>query len=120
VRRRRWQQAKRKSDPDYRENQMRAQGTWAKRNRGYWQKYRADHPEYVERNRGQQRRRNEDKGRGLIAKMDVSNASLAIPSGLYRLSRIIPDPIAKIDLWVVRITVVSAVSDHATDCKERT
>jgi len=39
-RRRRWQQAKRASDPDYRDNQARAQRAWAASHRDYWAEYR--------------------------------------------------------------------------------
>ncbi|NMQ29939.1 hypothetical protein E4Q23_20565 [Candidatus Accumulibacter phosphatis] len=44
-RRRRWQAAKRQSDPDYRENQKRAQKAWAERHPDYWRAYREQHPE---------------------------------------------------------------------------
>ena len=35
-----WQKQKLKTDPDYKENQIRAQKAWANRNKDYWQKYR--------------------------------------------------------------------------------
>jgi len=44
-RRRRWQAAKRQSDPDYRENQKCAQKAWAERHPDYWRTYRDQHPE---------------------------------------------------------------------------
>ena len=71
-RRRRWQQAKRQSDPDYHDNQSRAQRAWRKRNPDYWREYRRDHPQYTERNRTQQRERNDRRREPLIAKMDAS------------------------------------------------
>jgi hypothetical protein len=40
-RRRLWQQAKRRSDPDYLDNQARAQQAWCQRNPDYWRAYQA-------------------------------------------------------------------------------
>jgi len=56
-RRRRWQQAKRASDPDYRDNQARAQRAWAASHRDYWAEYRQRKPAYRERNRDAARQR---------------------------------------------------------------
>lgn len=39
-RKRRWQQARMTTDPDYRNNQRDAQKTWRERNRDYWRKRR--------------------------------------------------------------------------------
>jgi hypothetical protein len=69
-RRRRWQAAKRQSDPDYRENQKRAQKAWAERHPDYWRAYREQHPEYVARNRARQRER--ALAPAGVAKMDAS------------------------------------------------
>jgi len=71
-RRRSWQLAKRQSDPDYNDNQARAQRAWRKRNPDYWREYRRTHPQYRDRNRAQQRERNDRRRERLIAKMDVS------------------------------------------------
>uniref|UniRef100_UPI0026318B0C hypothetical protein n=1 Tax=Accumulibacter sp. TaxID=2053492 RepID=UPI0026318B0C len=105
-RRRRWQAAKRQSDPDYRENQKHAQKAWAERNPDYWRTYREQHPEYVARNRARQRER--ALGRAGVAKMDASKAEIALPSGTYRLSPVIDASLAKMDAWMVEITVISA------------
>lgn len=40
-RKRRWQQAKMTTDPDYRKNQRDARKTWRERNPDYWRKRRA-------------------------------------------------------------------------------
>ena len=105
-RRRRWQAAKRQSDPDYRENQKRAQKTWAERHPDYWRAYRDRHPEYVARNRARQRER--ALGRSGVAKMDASKAGISLPSGTYRLSPVTDASFAKMDAWMVEITVISA------------
>ena len=120
-RRRRWQQAKRRSDPDYRDNQARAQRAWCERHRDYWRAYRRTHPQYCEGNRCQQYRRNAERRRGLIAKMDASTPLLPLPSGTYRITPTAAAGIAKMDAWTVEITLLSNHDDRpAWDCKERT
>ena len=120
-RRRRWQQAKRKSDPAYRDNQSRAQRAWRERNPDYWREYRREHPEYSERNRTQQRERNDRRRQHLIAKMDVSTPVFPMPSGIYQISQAPPTGIAKMDAWTVQITLLSAPYDRSVEhCKERT
>lgn len=110
-RRRRWQQVKRQTDPDYQDNQARAQQAWNTRNPDYWREYRSAHPEYAERNRARQRKRKSMATNGPIAKMDVSDALLPLPSGIYRLSQVATTGIAKMDAWTVEITV------HACQCE---
>ena len=107
-RRRRWQAAKRRSDPDYRENQAKAQATWARAHPSYWSDYRKRHPDYVKRNRERQRER--DAGRrvtSVLAKSDAWGAESGLPSGIYRISPVRDDDLAKSDAWMVRITDVS-------------
>ena len=107
-RRRRWQAAKRQNDPDYRENQARAQAKWAKANRSYWSDYRERHPDYVKRNRERQRERDTRRRvTPVLAKSDAWAPETGVPSGIYRLSRVTGDELAKSDAWMVRITDVS-------------
>lgn len=121
-RRRRWKQAKQRTDPDYRDNQSRAQRTWSDRHPGYWRGYRSVHPEYSERNRQQQRVRNArrraaaDSGspaqeQGVIAKGNAwiakGNASEPEFSGTYVLTPVEGGAIAKRNAWTVRITAKS-------------
>lgn len=75
-RRRRWQEAKLRTDPDYRENQRSAQKAWCRRNSDYWREYRRTHHEYRERNKAQQRVRNRNGAKPKIAKMDSSLPTL--------------------------------------------
>ena len=110
-RRRRWQQAKRKGDPAYQDNQSRAQRAWRERNPDYWREYRRTHPKYSERNRTQQRERNDRRRQRLIAKMDVSKPTSPIPSGIYQISQAPPTGIAKMDAWTVQITLLPAPYD---------
>ena len=43
ARKRRWQQTRLRSDPDYRHNQRDAQRAWLDRNPDYWRSYREAH-----------------------------------------------------------------------------
>jgi len=106
-RRRRWQRQRRQGDPEYRDNQSRAQRSWAERHRDYWREYRHAHPEYRERNCSLQRERDARRGERVLAKMDVSTGDSPVPSGTYRLSPVTGEDLAKSDAWMVRITLVS-------------
>ena len=86
-RRRSWQKARREGDPDYRDNQLRAQRAWLERNPDYWREYRRTHPNYRERNRLLQRERNDRRAEPLIAKMYASTPELPLISGIYRISQ---------------------------------
>ncbi|MDH4260268.1 MAG: hypothetical protein OEW16_08175 [Gammaproteobacteria bacterium] len=120
-RRRLWQQAKREGDPDYHDNQIRAQQAWCKQHPEYWAEYRRTHAQYEERNRTQQRTRNARRRRGVIAKMDVCKPDSPVASGTYRLTPVVTGGIAKMDAWTVEIAVLSKHYDpQADDCKERT
>lgn len=107
-RRRRWQVAKRSRDPDYQENQKRAQKAWAERHREYWRNYRREHPEYVAQNRAKQQERERIKAAEELAKMDASKAEIPLPSGTYRLSLVTDASLAKKDAWMVEITLITA------------
>lgn len=114
-RRRRWQREKRRSDPDYRENQHQAQQRWAAREGAeYWRRYRAEHPEYTAANRAGQRERDRRRRaregspatRAGLAKMDASAPLSEPPSGTYRLVPVAA-PLAKMDVWTVELHRVS-------------
>lgn len=119
-RRRRWQREKRRTDPDYQENQARAQQRWAERHRDYWRGYRARHAEYTARNRAQQRERDRRRahrrtgggeagaGEGL-AKSDAWGGISPVPSGTYELVPVTgPDVgLAKMNAWRVELRSLS-------------
>ena len=112
TRRRRTQKRKMAEDPDYRDNQRRAQKHWRDSNGNYWRSYRAGHPEYVQRNRERQRGRNSRlRGQGprplAIAKMYELPREFPLISGRFRL---IPlgDGVAKMDELTVQITAIKA------------
>lgn len=112
-RKRRWQQAKRQTDPAYKAGQRGHAKTWAEQNPNYSRNYRAKNPDYVERNRAQQRIRNAKRRNAPIAKMDVSMPERLVPSGIYRLTPVDASKIAKMDAWIVEINLISCGSDHS-------
>ncbi|WP_081733880.1 hypothetical protein [Methylomonas sp. 11b] len=111
-RKRQWHRNKLKTDPDYQENQQRAQQSWIERNPDYWRQYRKSHPKYVDRNRTLQRTRNAKAKTNPIANMDASTPAKLLPSGIYRLSLVTEANIAKMDAWIVEITA------HACECRQ--
>lgn len=106
-RRRKWQKIKLQFDSDYQDNQARAQQAWSQRNPDYWREYRKSHPKYAERNRVLQHERNKKPTADKIANMDLSDRLNLLPSGIYNLSLVTDDGIAKMDVWTVEITVRS-------------
>jgi hypothetical protein len=106
-RRRRWQYARRHGDPEYRDNQSRAQQQWAERHPDYWREYRRTHADYRERNRALQQERDARRRERVLAKMDASTGESPVPSGTYRLSPVTREDLAKMDAWTVQITLVS-------------
>jgi hypothetical protein len=119
TRRRRWQQAKRLTDPDYKYNQRNAQRAWIKRNPNYWSEYRRTHPEYRERNKVQQLARGRSTTGALFAKIHSSQLGTVSP-GIYRMTPV-RGRIAKMNLSGVEISWVSAlIGLFRQNCKERT
>jgi hypothetical protein len=106
-RRRHWQQSKLRSDGDYRANQVLAQGAWANGHGDYWREYRTKHPDYTDRNRVEQRRRDRCRRARRLAKMDASTPVHPFPSGTYRLLSEADGDLAKKDVWTVKITLIS-------------
>ncbi len=107
ARRAKWQRKKMARDPDYRDNQRRCQKEWLSTHLGYWQDYRAKHPEYVKRNRLLQIRRNAKRRKDglvkMIAKMDALNPWKG------KVFRLIPQGgglIAKMDSLIVKLVPV--------------
>ncbi len=121
-RKRRWQSAKRGTDPDYRENDARSSRHWRQQHAAYWREYRRRHPEYTARNREQQRRRNQTRGSRAAARdkqalLNASPAGIAngdasaertIPlSGTYQLIPVRGRGIANEDVWTAEISMLS-------------
>ncbi len=126
TRKREWQRQKMQVDASYRGNQKDAQTRWRLKNPDYWKKYRKEHPEYEQRNREGQARRNKscrpkasilDK----VAKMDALNEQNNDISGYYGLVPCSDILVAKMDAKIVKITDLSGCYPHTvSDCKEMT
>ena len=107
-RRRSWQQAKRRKDADYRDNQARAHRAWAGENSAYWQAYRSGHPDYAQANSEKQRERDRRRRAAkVLAKMDSSKPLSGVPSGTYLLVPQGEENLAKMDSLMVEITLLS-------------
>jgi hypothetical protein len=117
ARRAKWAREKMAKDPDYRDNKRSSQEKWFKRHRGYYKKYRATHPEYVNRNRLLQLRRNsmrrKNKMSKMIAKIDALTGGLFSRKG--ELFKLIPQGygmIAKMNSCVVKLIPYKGLGSH--------
>lgn len=97
-RRKLWQRARRLEDPDYRENQARAQEAWLARNPDYWREYRRRNPEYTRQNRERQRARLQEARDNAPASTNDAELVDLLESGLYRLRLLAIDRFAKMDV----------------------
>ncbi len=120
LRRSQWHRRKKNADADYRANQQAANQRWQERRRDYWRTYRSMHPDYVRRNRKQQRQRDQRdaaKARPNLAKIDAlskkSSENLEnslILSGIYDIVPVTEpekDNLAKRDALRAKITFIS-------------
>lgn len=120
ARRKKWRKQKLAIDQDYKGNQADAQRRWCEKNKGYWGRYRASHPEYVERNRQLQRVRNQRrKGVNeasdtstMIAKRYALSQEKTDISGYYKLVPAGPQMIAKSDVLLVKLDFISTGYPH--------
>lgn len=108
-----WRKQKRVVDPDYRQNQRRANQKWQKQCSLYWRQYRATHADYTQRNRQQQANRDRQRSQkvhlsdaSLLAKSDALDNKNPDLSGCYSLTRLTPD-LAKSDAFIVKISVLT-------------
>lgn len=95
-----------------------SQQMWQTRHPGYWQHYRASHPQYCERNRMLQKQRDAKRRAKHLAKMDSSNRLKLIKPDTYYL---IPctGNLAKMDALTKRINVIAAAyDDFCVSCKK--
>ena len=83
ARKSRWQQRKMATDGDYRQNRKESQQMWQTRHPGYWQQYRASHPQYCERNRMLQKQRDAKRRAKHLAKMDASTQKIIVIPAAY-------------------------------------
>jgi len=114
-RKRRWQKARRAVDADYRDNDVQANRQWRRRNPGYWREYRSKHPQYVTRNRQQQRERDRASRRNPVpaaptpdlANEDASSLQLPLETGTYRMIPVTGGDLANENACLVKIALLS-------------
>ena len=114
-RKRRWQKARRASDPDYRDNDVQANRQWRRGHPDYWRAYRRQHPQSVIQNREKQRER--DRAKRLnppqppltrhLANEDASSLQLPLETGTYRLIPVTGGDLANENACLVKIALVS-------------
>jgi hypothetical protein len=92
-----WQRDRRTTDPDYRDNQARAQEAWLERNPDYWRRYRQLNPEYTQLNRERQRDRMRELRGASVEPLAAPELSDLLASGVYRLRVIAVERVAKMD-----------------------
>jgi len=111
VRRRIWQSVKMRTDPEYRDNQKACQKDWHERHPGYYKRYRKKNPQYVAKNRAQQKlrdiRRRKNGLDNLLAKMDsLDNRLQRRSGGLFKLIPKDNELLAKMDSLTVELVPV--------------
>lgn len=115
VRKLKWQKQKLQKDADYQENQQRANQQWQSKQPDYWKQYRAKHTDYTKHNRQQSRLRWKRRhGKKInpsdtenFAKMDVLPPKNHFKTGTYRMAPLDASTFAKMDAFIVKITVIS-------------
>ena len=90
----RWQREKRTSDPDYIENQARAQRAWLDRRPEYWKNYRT---------KSRERNKQEIGADPTTAKMDASHSTSQPANGLYQINFIEGAPRLSNGGWLAEI-----------------
>lgn len=111
ARRTKWQRDKMITDQAYRSNQKRCQKEWQVSHRGYYKQYRQDHPDYAERNKLSQRKRDARRRKNglvkMLAKMDsLSKTYSRLKDGLFRATPQDDRVLAKMDSFLVKLVPV--------------
>jgi len=76
ARKSKWQMARIEIDPGYKAHQNESKAKWRKQNPGYSKQYRAEHPDYCDRNRALQKKRDQ-KRRDKKARMHQLDTDIA-------------------------------------------
>lgn len=96
------------------------------RNPDYWRQYRADHPEYAERNRSHQRKKVSPTEPAVLAKIDELNRQRHLVDGIYRITPVQSENTGQTVTWTVELSPVFLERDGNKDacksdaCKART
>lgn len=96
-----WQRDRRSTDPDYRDNQSRAQQAWLARNPNYWREYRARNRQYTDGRQGRQVPDWQERPQTAPAARHedefVAANTVALRAGYYRMRVVQQDTSAKMD-----------------------
>ena len=110
-RRRQWHKSKLQSDPDYKDNQSRAQKAWTDRNPDYWRQYRQNSPDYGNPLPCEQDLSAPKPGNPTV-KMDSLNPPQtlrkALQDGVFRLTVLAEPDGVKMDSWIVKLSSIHA------------
>jgi len=109
-RRRQWQKNKLQSDPDYRDNQARAQKAWTDKNPNYWRKHREGSTNYGNLLKSEQdsitpKRRNTSNKMDLLNKHQTIRE--ALHDGVFRLKVLAEPDDVKMDVWIVELSSIN-------------
>ncbi len=108
-RRRQWQKSKLQSDPDYRDNQSRAQKAWTDRNPDYWRKRRQNRPDYRNYLHDDQGSAASDRGNKPVEMGSLNPPKIMrkeLHDGVFRLTVLaVPDGV-KMNSWIVELSSI--------------
>jgi len=85
VRKNKWKQSKIASDPDYKNDQRDCHKQWIEQHPGYYQNYRKQNPDYCDRNRELQKKRDKKRRSKRSCKRDALKHFSDIKPGTYKL-----------------------------------
>jgi len=85
VRKNKWKQSKIASDPDYKNDQRDYHKQWIEQHPGYYRHYRKQNPDYCDRNRELQKKRDQKHRLKQSCKRDALKQFSAIKPGTYKL-----------------------------------
>jgi len=108
ARRTRWYREKITKDQDYKDNQQRCRSQWLAHHPDYYKEYRSNRPDYVQRNRLLQLRRNAKRRKDKVSRMiaNIDSLGKAFFSRKGELFKLIPQEnrmIANIDSLIVKL-----------------
>ena len=85
VRKNKWKQSKIASDPDYQNDQRDCHKQWIEKHPGYYRNYRKQRPDYCDRNRELQKKRDKKRRLKQSCKRDALKHFSTIKPGTYKL-----------------------------------
>ncbi|MEI6314507.1 MAG: hypothetical protein WCO89_06530 [Syntrophus sp. (in: bacteria)] len=117
---RQWQKRRFTNDPHYRHQQKESQKQWREHKPAheYQSRYRAAHPEYEEKNRQLQHKRNEKRKLskvsdvGLIVNMDSLQAEGIVNHGVYALVPVGGEKIVNMDSLWIKMQHIWGIAGH--------